>query len=406
MSNGTNVLSPALLLDVFTFVMTYCNLPTISRLMRTCSTLYGRGSTVLLNARRSLKSEDAVVSFCLFMAAENGARYSSLRSLRFQPVHYDTIPKDTGRHLQRLFYRLKALEELTLYGIDDLLESYPTLSNAIVGFTTLKHVDLVGARHYASKNVAPYIRSPLVSIEYGFSPEGFLEFLETLSTQELIRYHPVRMFSRFASTLEILKTDYFARKGLNRRIRSKVYPVMRDLELMDAWPVTRPWIDAFPALRRIRNVTMCTGEPPDHGEDRGRGIRQRNIEDQQTNGSWASLEESSGTLFGIYGLGLICPVERVVLYHISMGWHGEMLIDVLAMAQPVDVDLTIQEELVRVDVEEGIPPTLRRHSAQLMSIRKLAFRVLVKEEDFDSDVEPCPSCPRNILLNMVPIFCA
>ncbi|KAH9898575.1 hypothetical protein C8Q73DRAFT_788743 [Cubamyces lactineus] len=374
-TNGAIGVSPALLLDISSLVMTFCDLPTMSCLMRTCSTLYEHSSARLLRDEPTLKSQDAVMSFCLFMNAGNGARYPFLRKL-WLDLESKLVPKHVGRHLQCLFNQVTALEELTIFGLDELLETYPPLAGAIAALTTLKKIYFYGCRHRAIEDLMPQIRSPLTHISVGFRPEDEPTFLESLSDRELLGYHPVRMLSRFAGTLESVDTDYGA-SGLTGKIKSRtVYPLVRELWLSDGWPTMRPWIDAFPALRRLSNFTdEC------NSDILAREPRQKNMDGQLSDGSWAALEECSGSIYGVYVLGLTCPVERMMLSEISADFHVQMLLELLAIARPVHLHLQVNRRLLGGTVEEGIPATFRRHSAQLMLVRKLELQVSVKGED-------------------------
>ena len=356
--------------------MQFCDLPTISCLMRTCSTLYGCGSTPLLHQEFFLDSQDAVISFCLFMGAGDGTRYSALRSLSLD-LESKVVPIHLGRQIQCLLNHLTALEELIIYGLDDLLDVHPPLVDSIAALATVKDIYLWGCRHRALKDLIPQLHSPLAHISIGFRPKDRFTFLESLSDRELLDYHPVRMFSRFTATLERLDTDYGA-SALDNRIESPaVYPLVRSLSLCDGWPTMRPWIDAFPALRRLVNLSR-------EGKRRidGRRTRRMNMNDQLSNGSWAALEKCSGTAFGLYVLGLICPVERLAVKGVSTNEHTQMFFDVLAIARPAYLSIEVKDKKLLQDAaKEGISFTFRRRSARFMFIRTLKLKFHAEIED-------------------------
>ncbi|KAI8995469.1 hypothetical protein BD414DRAFT_242251 [Trametes punicea] len=316
--------SPALCLDIFSLIMFLCNKPTISNLMRTCSTLYSHGVRRLLDGLVVVRSEEQAVSFCLFMAKDPRARCPFLRQLH---LAVGIISTATGRLLwQECLQSMTALEKLEFSTADDTLDSWPQLAGAIAELTTLKHLDIRGARTRACRMVRGLRKSKLVTAEFSYDPEEISkyldpEYLKGLDSKEVMEHQPVRLFAASAKTLESLKTDYSIFRRRCSQARPKVtYPRVHTLKLMDAIVNTRPWIEAFPALRNISNAISWDIEDAD---DELR--RLENAEQQMAHGSWESLEECSGSIYGIWILGLICPVQKLRLFGMNARWHPAML---------------------------------------------------------------------------------
>ncbi|TBU49694.1 hypothetical protein BD309DRAFT_996702 [Dichomitus squalens] len=185
----------------------------ISRMTRTCSTLYRGGAIYLLKDDVALQTEEQLLSFCLFIAVDERTRLHHLRTLT---LLCDPLPQDVTEGLVHIFKRVPHLESLLLLTEGDgFLRSHPDLLDAIPG---------------------------LVSLEILFG---------TMSI------HPVSVLAAIAPTLEELIV-YYDRTVRHPLHPPAVYPKLRKFVLKTDYPILRPYINAFPKIAQI-TLKTCHG---------------------------------------------------------------------------------------------------------------------------------------------------
>lgn len=127
--------------------------PTISRLMRTCHTLYCCGLRTLIGSSRvPIRTNEEAISFLRFMLADPGSRFPHLRNLEIARGNFSR----SGAHALRglLRHQLLALETLTLRDAEAVLLSDATdvsdpsdphnLFTAIAWLESLKNLAIDG----------------------------------------------------------------------------------------------------------------------------------------------------------------------------------------------------------------------------------------------------------------------
>ncbi|TBU35072.1 hypothetical protein BD311DRAFT_773225 [Dichomitus squalens] len=118
----------------------------ISRMTRTCSTLYRGGAIYLLKDDVALQTEEQLLSFCLFIAVDEQTRLHHLRTLT---LLCDPLPQDVTEGLVHIFKRksrskLVSLEILfgtmSIHPVSVLAAIAPTLEELIVYYDrTVRH---------------------------------------------------------------------------------------------------------------------------------------------------------------------------------------------------------------------------------------------------------------------------
>ncbi|EJF66542.1 hypothetical protein DICSQDRAFT_164386 [Dichomitus squalens LYAD-421 SS1] len=211
----------------------------ISRMTRTCSTLYRGGAIYLLKDDVALQTEEQLLSFCLFIAVDERTRLHHLRTLT---LLCDPLPQDVTEGLVHIFKRVAHLESLLLLTEGDgFLRSHTDLLDAISGVESLRHLHINSVGRLA-RDLLKKSRSNLVSLEILFG---------------IMSIHPVSVLAAIAPTLEELIV-YYDRTVRHPLHPPAVYPKLPKFVLKTDYPILRPNINAFPNIAQITHKT-CHG---------------------------------------------------------------------------------------------------------------------------------------------------
>ncbi|KAL1952146.1 hypothetical protein VTO73DRAFT_1295 [Trametes versicolor] len=308
---------PRLNHDILLVVMTFCKKPTISRMMRTCSSLSRSGARLLLNGTVNINDAYALESLCHFLRADSFSRIRHLRDLELRID--EKLPRPIARQLVEILGRTTHLDTLTLAEAEPILQSHdPAIATAIASLTTLRTLVLSGAEEL-SRDMMLMLQSPLEELRFQYDPHGDAPFDEMLEPDELPQYHPLFLCQNFVASL-------------------------RDLDCRFASPhtgFTYPQLPVYPNLRSPHHEAWVA-EDEDDDEDinpEWQELRQRNLDDQGAYGTWTHLEEYSGNVVPLYILGLTCRIPSITIDEDVKSYHVTMLSTILAEAKPKSLSL-------------------------------------------------------------------
>lgn len=334
---------PRLNHDILLVVMTFCKKPTISRMMRTCSSLSRSGARLLLNGTVNINDAYALESLCHFLPADSFSRIRHLRDLELRID--EKLPRPIARHLVEILGRTTHLDTLTLAEAEPILQSHdPAIATAIASLTTLRTLVLSGAEEL-SRDMMLMLQSPLEELQFQYDPHGDAPFDEMLEPDELPQYHPLFLCQNFVASLRDLDCRFASPHTGFTYPQLPVYPNLRCLTLQDDWPVLRPWIASCPNLTVLSSTThheAWVAEDEDDDEDinpEWQELRQRNLDDQGAHGTWTHLEEYSGNVVPLYILGLTCRIPSITIDEDVKSYHVTMLSTILAEAKPKSLSL-------------------------------------------------------------------
>lgn len=202
---------------------------------------------------------------------------------------------------------------LILYGDwEGLLAEHPQISDAFVHLTSIRalHILPVGKKCLA---MVRRMRSPLTSIHFAYEPQSVIG----LSAVELVTLHPLSAIYSVRDSLAKLSLTWSIAAEPNPDVVT-TYPLLRTLELVDIVnPTVGPYITAFPNLSTLSAATILEDVTDDATDPllimRVAGRRSANQAAQDIGGSWQMLSQFTGTVFGLYLLGLRCEVVSLDL---------------------------------------------------------------------------------------------
>ena len=362
-----------ILFEVFKIQEAHGDLLGISLMGRTCRELRNEAAKHLLSHPITLRNARDVVSFSLFMQADEGNRFHLLR--HSLAIETGPLSENAAITLVLLVDRISHLERLILRDADKILDSDTRLPRAFAAMTCLKHLDFFMSQDPESRESCVYMltrmRSRLVTASLHSSVT--IHHGEGQISNGLL--DPIGLFRRSASTLtEVRGTWLWARK------HRTIYPNVKILRiLLHLGPDITPYIVAYPNLTSLD--VRCG---PAMDEDTLRDIVWRNQEGQQSTGCWRKLKRLEGRSQDLYAIALQCRVETLIVHASRRYQAGELLLltDVLSRARPAYLRLEVDSSAVVSDTDGSLEDVLSRSGASSF-IRSLTLRIMT---DLDSDM--------------------
>ncbi|KAI0640489.1 hypothetical protein C8Q79DRAFT_455993 [Trametes meyenii] len=217
------------------------------------------------------------------------------------------------------------LSSLQLTNSEELLGCHPGLAVAFAALTSIRELRM-GAVGELGLNMLKSFKSLLVHVSLNFlrsfeEDETYEEgFFEQLDENQWPQYHPLKLLSRVAPTLEELDGHHWYTAADTTPDPVSVYPNMRKLSLRNAsFPRVMPYIRAYPNLTSLvyhMDDPGCTVDHPVDFDAIGHyGSQRRLNESEQTSAglTWERLETFEGGLLDLYILGLTCRIDCLVL---------------------------------------------------------------------------------------------
>ncbi|KAI0673064.1 hypothetical protein C8Q78DRAFT_697484 [Trametes maxima] len=312
-------------LQIYLEIISFCDVCTLSRLMRTCTTLHHHGVKVLLQDVY-ISSQEAMKGFYEFFRTNDFARAVYLHSLQ---LNFKDVSRSVGRIVATILRRATQLRTFNLDYAEAVIQScYPNISNALGDLGALRELILNRSGKLTWDTVAK-MEVPLETLVMTYDGTGEAPFHGALSEEDIPDYHPLYVF-------ELESVPYHVHA---------IYPNLRHLAVCDNYPFLRHWIEACPNVACLSSSTFEGEWPYVYGDgDLWEQIRQRNLEDQLENGTWKHLEEYNGyEVLYLYLLGLPCRIPRLTLNRCPVRDTGyiDMLRVVLADAKPTHLTVPI-----------------------------------------------------------------
>lgn len=300
----------------------------ISRLMRTCRTLYTAGISyvMLTKPEIELSSHRTLESLYTFLLRDPENRFRYLRRLILNVPWRNrngqtTIPaKDM---LPYIFENASHLEKLRLSD-SDILELDKRIPRSISGLKSLEHFSAI----IASKTVLKILRrikSPLARLQLSFDCTDFDQLND-----------PIEICASAKDTLEELRCSwaYFQKK-------EPVYPRLKKLYVEHNHLVAlEPLLRCYPNLQHLHVFTHR--EVYDLGDqDDWDALHMERSENQvtQKGGSWSSLASLGGTIVYLFILGLQLKVGRLLVETSpNTDEEAQMLLSVVSDTRPSSIE--------------------------------------------------------------------
>ncbi|KAI0673484.1 hypothetical protein C8Q78DRAFT_628439 [Trametes maxima] len=321
--------------DIIIEIATFASRTTLSRLMKTCRTLYHECAKLQLRRRVAIETRPDLTSFLAFLHAEEGTRCRCLRELVLD-VDLPPLPEPGGLARSLIMaiqnYSFQSLTSMQLDNAENMLDSHPKLSIGLASLGTLAAL-IIRPAGMASlaflKNLHSKLRTLVVTYERGFD--------QSHGGEEA--FHPIVAFTKFRHSLETLEVHGYEAE-LSRTRFPGTYPRVREL-ILDSpdSPLLAPYIHAFPDVRKLSLTTVFADRlTPDSLSLEMSLIdafRRTNQNDQTKFGSWTKLETVTGTAADLYLAGLKCAMET--LYLNVCQW------DPWSMVLPILLDASVSE---------------------------------------------------------------
>lgn len=333
---------PVLNDDVLLDIMAAAPIEVTARLMAVSRFLYLHGPKYVLSEPPFLKDEQQMLSFLDFLSVQPESRSKFVHHLK---LHFIDLSAPTSLRLVNALSLMTNLQSLALscrpgkqvrrrHGWD------ASLIASFAAHPSLHVLHLSGLQGMDSLELLQTLRPRLTRLTVDF-PAGTRDniFDDLFGVLEWNDFHPILWLAPFAPTLEELSVTRWCTHPMDPPITNVVYPRLRTLAMHDATlPLTLPFVRAFPALKRLSFRTKYHNTYGDTAAQ-VRLCRDRNVQEQQHAGiTWARLRAFDGGLAGLYVLGLVCSIERVVLVGVR---HDQlhMLAPALVHARPRILEL-------------------------------------------------------------------
>ena len=388
---------PFLNFDVLFVVMEALDPVDVSRMMRTCWTLYRSGARHILGAQRGvhIHRHDRVLPFYHFMLAEKGARFKFLRKL---VLSSPDLCETKAEALIVILKRTTHLEVLELRGVENTLNSATNLPDAVASLTSIRSMNLSEAC-MTTCNMLHSIQTPLKTlrlsyVEFVDGPFADVPFFYQFDThQERAAYHPLSVCAKLAPTLESLHLSFTHADlpQLPDPLSAPAYPHLHMLVLQEDWPLIGPYIAATPNLTRLVLASATNGEPGDVYDEEPtivsdcRGVNRRA---QLADGSWNNLREVCGSPVEVYICGLVCRVPKLSLFGILES-HLDILPDIVNDMQPEELDLGVHADLFK-SADNSIPELLLH--AGCAEVKRLTVTITVGRKDNGMNLDNTMVC--------------
>ncbi len=277
----------------------------VSRVMRTCRTLYSAGVPKLLCNEVDICGLRTLMSFYRFISGSEGTRYQHMRELKLSLSIY-RVEERWKSALVEILTHAQALRKLDIQ-TTELLDD-PRFPVAISRLPNLTELFMSSKEpEMASVPMLSLMDSKVVKVGLNFICEW---------------EDAVEALSNFSSSLEELTL------GWAEFISEDVpYVKMKHLAV-ELWPVSEiaPLIQAYPNLRTL---VIHGYEDLEREED----IREVN-KSFQTQRNWKSLDSVSSGIFELYAMAISCKIRYLDVGYLQGPNEAEMLCDILPSCRP------------------------------------------------------------------------
>lgn len=314
------------------------------RLMTVSRFFYLHGPKYILDDPPFLKNERQLLSFLDFLSVQPESRSKLVHHLK---LHLIDLSTPTSLRLVDALSLMANLQSLTLsrrHGKKGRLfqgwKAHSSLISSLSAHPSLHMLHLSNLPDMDSTEILGILHPKLTRLTVDFPTKTYDNlFDDVFGLIQWLDFHPILWLAPFASTLEELSATRWCTHPTRAPSTNIVCPRLRVLNMKDATlPLTLPFVRAFPNLERLAFHTRRYGDYG-HVEAEFRMCRDRNVQDQQRTGiTWGRLRAFDGGLAGLYVLGLMCSIERVVLVSVR---HDQlhMLASALVHARPRILEL-------------------------------------------------------------------
>ncbi|KAI0704732.1 hypothetical protein C8Q76DRAFT_861143 [Earliella scabrosa] len=332
--------------DILTIVAEHADRSTAAAIMRCCRALYRYAARMVLAEpvnfnyiwieRYHERNMNHMLSFLRFMGVEDGRRWSYLRGLVFGA----TLPDDPHmvHALARGIRQAPNIESLELKHIDDFLEAYGEIRDALASLKNVKHLKLANAAKHTCTFLEG-VRWPLVTADLNAADE--LEGDWKLPNIYK-RLHQASLLRAARDTLVELSCDDW--DVTTYRSRFPDYPHVRSLSMAVWFPMTPEWVKTYPNITRLSVFSSATDAycMSDTSNTEYDAVRQSNLAELERR-CWPRLDEvRTGNVADLYVTGLTCRVRKVDLGCAT--WGLPLLPVALERVRPVVLELWTKGE--------------------------------------------------------------
>ena len=310
----------------------------LSSMSKTCRTLQRGASKRLLDHFVSLRNDQDVLSFCLFMAADEGQRYPFLRQgLRLGTGRLSSVASSS---LVDLLSRISNLPRLALIHGDKILSSNPRLPFAFARLSCVQHLEFSVSResdYTGCLFMFKHMRSRLITASLDL-PLPFPRYRNGQLNCALS--DPISLLQNSAATLtSVTGTRLDARTN-----PSVVFPHVKQLTVeLGFMPLISPYIVSFPNVTAL-DISCATAFDLSTLPT----FSTINTHRQLEVGCWPALEALTGTLEHLYMMALCSKVEKlnVLAYHDASTLS--LFQDVLSWSRPQHLQLGVAPSTARI----------------------------------------------------------
>ncbi|CAL1702573.1 unnamed protein product [Somion occarium] len=338
-----NVNQPVLSFDVLSGILAFsCSRNDLLAMMQVCHTLYRAGIRILLaEGVDHFSSSTQLASFCLFMTVDLPSRCSMIRKLH---IHAGSLWEDefvpSREDVQTFASILRhatRLNELTLFGGEQLVEKAPEVAAAISSLASLRVLTVGSEDDSECEGIISALenmQSPIKSLTVCLDPNGS-------------DCGPVPFIRALQANLETLTINWAL--WMSERLASETIlcPEVKSISIYD-WEQEDinigTLMKTFPNLRSL-TIDSEVGEghdsyhPLDGDDDRHR----MNLQKDQSQG-WPFLKAVCGGICSLYSLGLARPVNHLTLSAMGLSPHYvDYLSDIILNCKPKRVTIPIPE---------------------------------------------------------------
>lgn len=369
-------------------VMALSNSPAaVSCMMRTCKALSAHGARYLLGREVSLYSEAAFMSFSSFLL-KHPKHVHHLRKLTLTAPDHGLSEPTAHFFASILMVANPPISLLQLQGEwEEILGTHHNIRDAFISLASVRTLIVPFA---GEKGIAMIrrMRSPLSTVDIGYEV-----LYDDIPPADRNALHPLSTLRNFHTTLERLVLSW-SLGGEPGEAVTVTYPLVRTLEMDDVMDLPiLPFIAAFPNLSVLEVETAYDGVEDvikDHLVLTSIAARHRaNQAAQDLHGSWKTLSQITGTLFGLYMLGIRCDVASLdlTIFDESMDW----LVAVLRDTRPSTLVLTIGAYLGSSLLENDQLPRVLRQT-NMHNLRNLTVKISLSKRDDQADMPTLLVC--------------
>ncbi len=335
-------------LDILLNVMAHLsNKGDISRMAKTCHTLYSAAIPLLLRNPVQVMEVEALRSFCTFMTSklDRSRRFEYFRTLHLivDLPSYERCPRGLGGLFAKILKRAKRLEELHINDISDFIKSGPFVIDAFASLPNLQ-VFTVDSFGRCGITLLRQMQSPLRSVNLNFYSSSWDNDPGDLTD-------PIHLLKNFRSSLRSLRLV-----RVHPCDREIVYHKVHTLHLETEDPFSiAAIVHAFPSLSRFSVVT-CSEDQLDTEVVTMRTANRILLQLKQE--MWPELHYLQGGVMDLFKLGLTCRVRHLDVGPVSTSNKHrflELLGDLSPSKLGVQLDLA---SFTAADLEDLMERTL------------------------------------------------